>query len=154
MGVAPERGRSPRWRILATLAGVPGPIAYLWKFLLVLWALPYSLAGLLIGLVGLASGGKAQIRRGALEFYGGAVAAFLGRMPIEAMAMTLGHVILGRTSRALDITRSHEHVHVRQYERWGPLFGPAYLLCSLVLKLRGRDAYRENPFEREAYEKE
>jgi len=43
-------------------------------------------------------------------------------------------------------------VHVRQYERWGPLFGPAYLGCSLVLWLMGKRAYRDNPFEVEAYD--
>jgi hypothetical protein len=32
------------------------------------------------------------------------------------------------------------------------LFIPAYLLTSLYLKVRGRDAYRDNPFEREAFE--
>jgi hypothetical protein len=42
-------------------------------------------------------------------------------------------------------------VHVRQYERWGPLFVPAYVLCSAVIWSRGGDAYRDNPFEREAY---
>ena len=66
--------------------------------------------------------------------------------------MTLGHTILGSTAAALDISREHEMVHVRQYERWGPLFGPAYLLSSLVLWLRGKDAYRDNRFEREAYD--
>ena len=42
-------------------------------------------------------------------------------------------------------------VHVRQCERWGPLFIPAYLVASAVLWCRGRDFYEENPFEREAY---
>jgi len=28
-----------------------------------------------------------------------------------------------------------------------PFFVPAYLLCSLLLRLRGRDGYRDNPFE-------
>ena len=69
-----------------------------------------------------------------------------------AMAMTLGHVVLGQTDAALDVAREHELVHVRQYERWGPLFVPAYLGASLVLWLAGRDAYRENPFERQAYD--
>ena len=46
---------------------------------------------------------------------------------------------------------THEMVHVRQYERWGPFFIPAYLACSLGLWLAGKDAYRDNPFEREAY---
>ena len=65
--------------------------------------------------------------------------------------MTWGHVILGQTAAALDISREHELVHVRQYERWGPLFIPAYLLCSAVIWLRGGDPYRDNPFERQAY---
>ena len=43
-------------------------------------------------------------------------------------------------------------MHVRQYERWGPLMGPAYLLASLVAWLRGRRPYRDNPFERQAFD--
>lgn len=74
-------------------------------------------------------------------------------MPIAASAMTLGHVVLGRTPAALDISREHELVHVRQYELWGPLFVPAYLACSLWLWLRGGNAYFDNPFEKEAYSK-
>ena len=42
-------------------------------------------------------------------------------------------------------------MHVRQYSRWGPLFGPAYLICSLVIWLRKGSPYRDNPFEVEAY---
>jgi len=75
----------------------------------------------------------------------------LVRCPVQPFALTLGHVVLGRTAAALDVARSHELVHVRQYERWGPLFIPAYLLCSLVLFIRRRDPYRDNPFEKEAY---
>lgn len=65
--------------------------------------------------------------------------------------MTLGHTIIGQDRVALDVARDHEQVHVRQYERWGPLFLPAYLGCSLILWLRRRDPYRDNPFERAAY---
>jgi hypothetical protein len=43
------------------------------------------------------------------------------------VAITLGHVVLATTESALKKTRSHERVHVRQYERWGPFFIPAYL---------------------------
>ena len=68
------------------------------------------------------------------------------------MALTLGHVIWGQTSAALDVSREHEWVHVRQYERWGPFFIPAYLWCSVWLRIQGRNAYLENPFEREAFE--
>ena len=65
--------------------------------------------------------------------------------------MTLGHCVLGRTRADLVRSRRHELVHVAQYERWGPLFVPAYLLCSAWLWLRGRDPYLDNPFEVEAY---
>ena len=65
--------------------------------------------------------------------------------------MTLGHTIVGQTENGLAVAREHEQVHVRQYERWGPLFIPAYLLCSFLLWIRNRDYYRENPFEIEAY---
>ena len=68
------------------------------------------------------------------------------------MALTLGHTVLGQTDAALDISRDHEMVHVRQFERWGPLMGPAYLGCSLALWLMGRRPYHDNPFERQAYE--
>jgi len=121
---------------------------------LILWALPWTLVGAVVGLLGLASGGRMQLHSGVLECYGGFVAWLLERLPVEPLAMTLGHSVLGRTAAALDITRRHERIHVRQYERWGPMFVPAYLLCSLVLWWRGEDAYRQNPFEREAFEKE
>ncbi len=67
--------------------------------------------------------------------------------------MTLGHAIWGQSEEALDISRDHEHVHVRQYEKWGPVFIPAYFIASLVAWLRGLDPYRDNVFEVEAYKK-
>ncbi len=94
-----------------------------------------------------------QRRGAAIEFYGGAVPWLISRWPCGpfTMAMTLGHVVLGRDAICLDVTRAHELVHIRQYERWGPLFIPAYLLCSALIWARGGDPYRDNPFEREAY---
>jgi hypothetical protein len=68
-------------------------------------------------------------------------------------AMTLGHVILGIDEAALEQSRSHEHVHVRQYEQWGPFFLPAYVLSSLWQLACGRRCYRDNWFERQAYER-
>ena len=88
-----------------------------------------------------------------LEFYGGAVTWLFQRLSGSFHAMTLGHVILGTSAAVLDLAHRHELVHVGQYERWGPFFVPAYLLCSLVLRLAGKDAYRDNPFERQAYER-
>jgi hypothetical protein len=78
-----------------------------------------------------------------VEFYGGGVKWFVQRLPGGqfTLALTLGHTILGQTDAALNISRNHEMVHVRQYERWGPLMGPAYLGCSLVLWLMRRKPY-------------
>ena len=50
----------------------------------------------------------------------------------------------------LEWTRRHERAHVDQYERWGPLFLPAYLMSSLTAFCRGQDYYFDNRFEREA----
>lgn len=65
--------------------------------------------------------------------------------------MTLGHVVIGRDAQSLERTRDHERVHVRQCERWGPAFLPAYLLCSAWMFLTRQDPYRDNPFEKEAF---
>ena len=119
-----------------------------------IWASPWTAVGLVVGLVGLATGGRVQRRGRVIEFYGGAVTWFLKHLPGApfAIAMTLGHTVLGQTDAALDISRAHELVHVRQYERWGPFFGFVYLLCSLVVWLRGKHPHRDNPFERQAYD--
>lgn len=123
------------------------------KLLAIVWASPYSLLGLAIGLPGLLSGGRVSIRGGILECSGGAVTWFVRHLPSgpTTLAITLGHVVLGQSPSALDISRAHERVHVRQYARWGPLFGPAYLICSGVIWLRGGRPYLDNPFEVEAY---
>ncbi len=113
-----------------------------------LWPLPYTLSGIAIGLI---LGGRFQRVEGVIEIHGSRIAELLNQFFIPAMAMTFGHVVFGKSEVALEITRAHERVHVRQFERWGPFFVPAYLLASLFLYLRGRDGYRENPFEVEAY---
>jgi hypothetical protein len=127
---------------------------FLWRLLLYLWVGPGSLVGLFAALVAVCRGGRCQIVDGVLEVYGGGVTEFLSRfsaVPGAISAITLGHVVLGASKYELDRTRIHERVHVRQYERWGPLFIPAYLLASVWLWLRGRDPYLQNPFEVEAY---
>lgn len=124
------------------------------RLLAILWASPYTLLGIFLGGIGVCTGGRARVRGPVVEFYGGGVKWFLQRFfwGEGAMALTLGHTVLGQTAAALDIARAHELVHVRQYERWGPLMGPAYLGCSLVLWLMRRRPYRDNPFERQAFE--
>lgn len=120
----------------------------------ILWASPWTVVGLSFGLLALVTGGSVRRRSRTVEFHGGLAAWLLARLPGSPSAMTLGHAILGRTALALDMARSHELVHVRQYERWGPFFVPAYLLSSLAVWLAGKDAYYDNPFEREAFEKQ
>lgn len=118
-----------------------------------LWALPVTLLGLLLGLLTLLTGGHMQIVRGAFEFWGGLMRLFLKHhfLAKNASAMTLGHVIFGQTLEDLTFARDHEHVHVRQFARWGIFMVPAYLGCSLWLWLRGKNPYFDNPFEKEAY---
>lgn len=123
------------------------------KMLKWVWASPYTLLGIFIGCLGLLTGGKVRCVDGAIEFYGGATRWIVRHLPQgpSTIGFTLGHVILGQDAAGLTIASKHERVHVRQYELWGPLMGPAYLLASLWIWCRGGQAYRDNPFEVEAY---
>jgi hypothetical protein len=124
--------------------------------LVYLWAFPTTCVGLLATGLTLLSGGHARWHTGVLEVYGGFSAYLLRKLvplPGGASAMTLGHVVIARDPASHTRTRAHERIHVRQCERWGPFFIPAYLLTSLMLRIRGKDAYYDNPFEREAYGK-
>lgn len=118
-----------------------------------LWTLPNTLAGLLLGVAGMAAGARVgwQPRECALVFRhwpwgpGG--------------AMTLGNVILlkgasldmacatyehraGRCRHPRVRLGDHERAHVFQYLVLGPLFVPVYLACG--------GAHVRNPFERAA----
>jgi len=121
------------------------------RAILYLWAIPNTLLGLLPAPIVWMQGGHICAVDGVIEISGGAATWLLKRFPVSPSAMTLGHVVWGRDTLQLERTRAHERVHVRQYERWGPFFIPAYLGASLYLKIRGCDAYYDNPFEREAY---
>ena len=61
-------------------------------------------------------------------------------------AITLGHVVLC-VNEVDDDLLGHELAHVRQFERWGPFFVPAYLIASLAARARGGRAYADNRFE-------
>ena len=118
------------------------------------WTSPNTLLGLIGGLVLLIGGARVRAIQGAIEFGGGAIGRALAdrRPPIRFRAMTLGHVILGASETDLDAARGHEQVHMRQYERWGPFFLPAYLLSSAWQLVCGRRCYRDNWFERQAFD--
>jgi hypothetical protein len=119
-----------------------------------LWTFPTTVVGLIFVPLAWISGGGMQVVQGVLEVHGGLVSFFLRRCTFlrgGASAMTLGHVVLGRDVQALDMTRDHERVHVRQCERWGMFFLPAYGIASLIALLRRQSPYLDNAFEREAY---
>lgn len=112
-----------------------------------LWASPNTLIGLLLGVLLLLLGARWRRKGGVFE-----IAPLKRRRKSRwpFTAITLGHVILCSHPDELARLRAHERVHVRQYERWGPFFLPAYLLAGAWQWLRGRRAYWDNPFEVEA----
>ena len=118
------------------------------------WASPNSLIGLVIGGVMSCSARGRGVIAGVLEVGGGLVGTLLGREADRvALARDDARPRDPRDRRvALNQSRAHEHVHVRQYEQWGPFFLPAYAASSLWQLACGRRCYRDNWFERQAYE--
>ncbi len=123
------------------------------RALLYLWAAPASAVGLVFALAARATGAQMALVQGTLEVAGGRVGPAVDRLPrcLQFHAITFGHVIIATDERLLAACRAHEQVHVRQYERWGVFFFPLYLGSSLVQLVLGRDPYRDNHFERQAY---
>lgn len=117
-----------------------------------LWAAPCSVVGLLLAAVPWLAGGKARWSSGALEVCyrerRESCGALARALPFRAIVF--GHVILAVSGEDLAEVSAHERVHVAQYERWGPLFFPAYLLSSVWQLVRGRSAYWDNSFEVQA----
>lgn len=98
------------------------------------------------------SGGTVAIVEGVIEAEGGILRFLLSRRKyFKIDALTIGHVIIGCNRESLMRCRSHEHIHVKQYERWGLFFPLLYLLSSATALVRGMDPYWDNRFEREAF---
>jgi len=126
----------------------------LFRFLRTLWTLPTTSVGLCVGILCTPLGARWQLIDGVLECHSGPVAWLLKNATVlegGAQAITFGEVVLARNVTALDLTRTHERVHVRQARQWGPFFIPAYLAASAIAWSRGKDPYRQNCFEREAF---
>jgi hypothetical protein len=120
------------------------------------WAAPATALGLVFALLAL-RGGRIALVEGVVEAHGPLVRrglTHLAVVPGGVAAITFGHVVLGRDGDALEWSRTHERVHVAQYERWGLLFLPAYVAASLWAFVRGGDFYLDNAFERAARAKE
>ena len=110
--------------------------ATLWRLA---WPAPWTALGLLLALPAWALGARGQWRDGVLEVSGGR----LGRAAEHGWAggfaaVTLGHVVLAVSAAQLDRLRWHERCHVRQYERWGLLFVPAYLAAGAWAWAKGQ----------------
>ena len=118
-----------------------------------LWASPVTLLGLLAGLLAYALGASVKRRDGIIEIAGNSRTPLLRKLSSQFESITLGHVILGRNHGTLSRWRSHEHVHVRQYERWGVLMPLLYLLASVQAWFSGKHFYWDNVFEIEARER-
>jgi hypothetical protein len=78
-----------------------------------LWLSPVTLFGLVLTLV--AYWLSASVKRcfGVLEVAGNKRTLLLRAISNQFDAITLGHVIFGRSHGALTRWRSHEHIHVR-----------------------------------------
>jgi hypothetical protein len=117
------------------------------------WASPATLVGLTLSMVAVATGARPSVVDGIVEVSGGRLHRLTDGLPAACRfgAITFGHVVICVDAATALSSRAHEQVHVRQYERWGILFFPLYAASSLVQLLRGRDPYRDNRFEREAF---
>jgi hypothetical protein len=122
------------------------------KILRYLWVAPITVPALFIAGIVQLVGGEGVVHTGVVEVHG-PLARWFFRL-IKKGGMTLGHVVFALDQRTLDWSRNHERVHVKQYERWGIVFVPAYILSSLVAWVEGKHYYYDNAFEREAFDKE
>jgi hypothetical protein len=129
------------------------------RWIYVGWALPVSMFALFLLPFAI---WRAQWRfsGGALEITSPALGYFLHSAWARTLsggsgfaAATIGSVIVSGDEPALASCRTHERIHVRQCERWGPFFPLAYVAAGLWAALIRRDLrsyYWDNPFEIEA----
>ena len=111
-----------------------------WQWFGRAWALPYTIIGLLVGLVG----------RNTFQVHGRTIEILLEKGPVlwgcnrmGISAFTLGDCVLYAVPPCPNL-RIHEQRHVRQYWVLGPFFLPAYYI---LLALWG---YWDHPFEKDA----
>ena len=115
-----------------------------------LWASPASAVGITVALLATLLGGAALIHSGVLEITLLRTRMHSRKRWLPFSAITLGHVVIAVHQDDQERFRSHERVHVAQYERWGLLLLLAYPLESLWQLLKGKRPYLDNRFETEA----
>ena len=125
-------------------------LSHCWRYA---WASPATAVGAVVSIAAFCGGARGRFTSGTMEIAGGCIERVVDRLPrpLRFGAITLGHVIIGIDHATLHRVRTHEQVHVRQYERWGFLFFPLYLGSSMLALMRGRDPYHDNVFERQAF---
>ncbi len=108
-----------------------------------LWTLPNTVVGLLLGVAGLPFGARLRWQRSELALvvrhwpWGRGGALTLGNVIVHTGAQldtpcqTYAHRA-GRCVEPLISRADHERAHVYQYLLFGPLFLPLYLLCGGV----------------------
>jgi len=100
------------------------------KLIRYIWAFPCTCIGIVFLFLAIPEG-KIQLHSGSIEAWGPLYRAFRAVPWLrDTVAITLGHVVLGRDEAWIIRSRPHERVHVRQYEVWGILF--FRLICSLL----------------------
>ena len=114
-----------------------------------IWASPATAFGICAGCVAVLLGATVIIFHGVVEISlrprSTRVTQALARLPYAAI--TFGHVVIAQSEECQSLLRTHERVHVAQYEKWGPLFFIAYPLESALQWLWGRHPYLDNRFE-------
>ena len=116
------------------------------------WAAPATLVGMLLAVAALPFGATMRRHTGVIEvtLVPGSGEPRRERPALPFVAITFGHAVIARTADDHARLRSHERVHVAQYERWGAMFLLAYPAESAYQWLRGRRPYLDNRFEVEA----
>jgi len=108
------------------------------------WALPNTVLGIVFGVLAFQ---RPRFAWGIVIFDGPSRGSTWAIGAFDRSAVTLGHVVLSnRPLRGRLLV--HELHHVRQYERLGPLYLPAYLAIYAVT------GYRRHPFELAAWRAE
>lgn len=104
--------------------------AMIWPLLRLLgktWASPTTALGLVLGLLGLCTGGRRpRLGNNAIEFCGNRwIAPFTS-------AITIGHVICYAGRDPAQHTQDHERQHTYQAEVLGPLYLPIHIALQLI----------------------
>jgi hypothetical protein len=117
-----------------------------------IWASPASLLGLAIAAFAKLAGTSTAVIGGVVEVTLTPRTHLLRLLSRRSRfsAITFGHIVIAASAEDQALLRSHERVHVTQYERWGPVFLLAYPAESVFQFLRGRRPYLDNRFEVQA----